>query len=56
MPGTHIPIASEEEARKAKPDYFLVLPSYFRRDFIKRDKAFLLGGGFIFPLPEIGII
>jgi hypothetical protein len=56
-PGTHIPIISEDEAQKAKPDYFLVLPWHFRRDFIEREKAFLSGGGrFIFPLPEIEII
>jgi NDP-4-keto-2,6-dideoxyhexose 3-C-methyltransferase len=56
-PATHIPIISEEEARKAKPDYFLVLPWHFRREFIEREKAFLSAGGrFIFPLPEIEII
>jgi len=56
-PATHIPIISEEEARKAKPDYFLVLPWHFRREFIEREKAFLSGGGkFIFPLPEIQIV
>jgi NDP-4-keto-2,6-dideoxyhexose 3-C-methyltransferase len=56
-PATHIPIISEEEARKAKPDYFLVLPWHFRHEFIEREKAFLSGGGkFIFPLPEIEII
>lgn len=57
MPATHIPIISEEEAQKAKTDYFLVLPWHFRREFIEREKAFLSGGGrFIFPLPEIEII
>jgi NDP-4-keto-2,6-dideoxyhexose 3-C-methyltransferase len=56
-PATHIPIISEEEARKAKTDYFLVLPWHFRREFIEREKAFLSGGGkFIFPLPEIEIV
>jgi NDP-4-keto-2,6-dideoxyhexose 3-C-methyltransferase len=56
-PATHIPIISEEDARKAKPDYFLVLPWHFRREFIERERAFLSGGGrFIFPLPEIEII
>jgi hypothetical protein len=48
---------SREEARKAKLDYFLVLPWHFWREFIKGEKAFLLGGGrFIFPLPEIEMI
>ena len=56
-PATHIPIISEGAARKAKPDYFLVLPWHFRREFIEREKTFLSGGGrFIFPLPEIEIV
>ena len=56
-PATHIPIISEEEARKAGPDYFLVLPWHFRREFIEREKAFLSEGGrFILPLPEIEIV
>ena len=56
-PGTNIPIISEEEARKAKPDYFLVLPWHFRQEFIEREAGFLAQGGkFIFPLPEIGEI
>ena len=56
-PTTNIPIISEEEARKAKPDYFLVLPWHFREEFIEREADFLASGGkFIFPLPEIEII
>jgi hypothetical protein len=55
-PGTNISIISEEEARKAKPDYFLVLPWHFREEFIEREADFLASGGkFIFPLPEIEI-
>lgn len=56
-PGTEIPIISEEEARKAKPDYFLVLPWHFRQEFVEREADFLASGGrFIFPLPEIEVI
>ncbi len=56
-PGTNIPIISEEDARKAKPDYFLVLPWHFKQEFIEREADFLKGGGkFIFPLPETEII
>jgi hypothetical protein len=56
-PITNIPIISEEEARKAKPDYFLVLPWHFRHEFIEREADFLASGGkFIFPLPKIGIV
>ena len=56
-PGTNIPIISEEEARKARPDYFLALPWHFRPEFIEREADFLAAGGkFIFPLPNIEII
>jgi len=56
-PGTHIPIISEEESRKANPDYFLVLPWHFKKEFIEREKEFLKKGGkLIFPLPYPEII
>jgi len=56
-PDTKIPIISEDEARKAKPDYFLVLPWHFRQEFVEREAKFLASGGkFIFPLPEIETI
>jgi hypothetical protein len=52
-----IPIISEEEARKDKPDYMLVLPWFFKDEFLKREKKFLENGGhFIFPLPNLEII
>ncbi len=56
-PGTNIPIISEEEARKQKPDYFLPLPWHFKQEFIGRESQFRKDGGkFIFPLPEVEII
>lgn len=56
-PITNISIISEEEARKAKPDYFLVLPWHFHKEFIEREAEYLATGGkFIFPLPEIKIV
>jgi hypothetical protein len=56
-PGTLIPIISEEEAKKMKPDYFLVLPWHFKDNILTREKEYLENGGkFIFPLPEIEII
>ena len=55
--GTNIPIASEEEMRKAKPDYLLVLPWHFIESFVRREQAFLKGGGaFIVPCPNFEII
>ena len=55
--GAGIPIISEEQARKEKPDYFLVLPWYFIDEFKKRESDYLKNGGkFIVPLPEFQII
>ena len=56
-PGTHIPIVSEEDARKMKPDYFLVLPWHFKDGILRREKDYLANGGkMIFPFPEIEIV
>jgi 2-polyprenyl-3-methyl-5-hydroxy-6-metoxy-1,4-benzoquinol methylase len=55
--GTHIPIVSEEEARTANPDYFLVLPWHFLEEFQAREKEYLLSGGrFIVPMPHFTLI
>lgn len=55
--GTNIPICSEAEMRRAKPDYLLVLPWHFINEFIAREKDFLDGGGkFIVPCPKFQII
>lgn len=54
---TNIPIISEEEARAAKPDYFLILPWHFLKEFRQREAEYLNSGGkFIVPLPEFKII
>jgi hypothetical protein len=55
--GTNIPIISEEESRRLKPDYFLVLPWHFLEEFLEREKEYLSKGGkFIVPLPEVRIL
>jgi len=57
MPGTNIPIISEKTSRLKKPDYYLVLPWHFKKEFEEREKKFLkLGGKLIFPLPNIQIV
>jgi hypothetical protein len=56
-PGSKIKIISEKQAKKYKPDYFLVLPWHFKDHIIKKEKKFLEEGGkLIFPLPEIEIV
>lgn len=55
--GTNIPIFSEEEMRKAKPDYLLILPWHFINEFKEREKQYLMDGGkFIVPCPKFEII
>lgn len=52
-----IPIISEEQARKDKPDYMLVLPWFFKEEFLRREKNYLKSGGhFIFPLPSLDVV
>lgn len=56
-PATGIPIISEEEVRKAKPDFMLVLPWHFRDEFLERESEYMEGGGhLIFPLPTLSVI
>lgn len=55
--GTDIPIVTEEESRAAKPDYYLVLPWHFKREFLERERdAIMAGTKMIFPLPEVEIV
>ncbi len=55
--GTNIPIKSEAEMRKAKPDYLLMLPWHFVSEFREREKEYLdAGGKFIVPLPKFEIV
>jgi hypothetical protein len=55
--GTQIPIVSKEEARKDKPDYFLVLPHHFLEEIKLEEKQFLKNGGkLIVPLPNVRIV
>ena len=56
-PGTHIPIVSEADAKKLKPDYFLVLPWHFKKNLIEREAQYIRGGGkMLFPLPVIEVV
>ena len=55
--GTGIPIVSEDEARRAQPDYFLVLPWAFFDEFYEREKDWRAGGGkFIVPLSDFRVV
>ena len=54
--GTNIPIISEAESRAMNPDYYLVLPWHFKKEFLEREKDALdKGTGFIFPVPKVDV-
>lgn len=51
--GTNIPIISEEESERLRPDYYLVGPYHFIDALVERERAFVARGGrFIVPMPE----
>lgn len=55
--GTNIPIISEEESRKKKPDYYVVLPWHFIDEMKKRESDFLKRGGkFVLPMPTVRFV
>jgi hypothetical protein len=55
--GSDIPIYSEDEMRRANPDYLLILPWHFINEFKTREHQYLSGGGkFIVPCPKFEII
>lgn len=55
--GSGIPIISEDEMRRAKPDYLLVGPAHFLSEFMEREKDFLDDGGkFIVTMPSFQVI
>lgn len=54
--GTHIPICSEEQMRRAKPDFLLILPWHFLPEFREREKSLLSSGTkFIVPFPAVRV-
>ncbi len=55
--GTNIPIISEEDSRKQKPDFYFVLPWHFIDEFKRREQAFLSRGGkFVLPMPQVQLV
>ena len=56
-PGSKIKIISEHQAKKFKPDYYIILPWHFKNFILNKESKFKLEGGkFILPLPDIEII
>ena len=56
LPGTRIPIVSEQEIFKKKPEYLLILSWHISRELIKNLKKKCYKGKFIIPLPSPKIV
>lgn len=55
--GSRIPIVSEDEGRRQKPDLLLVLPWHFAAEFLEREKPYRdAGGSMIIPLPTFRVV
>ena len=56
-PGTKIKIISENNSRKLRPEYYLVLPWHFKKEILLRENFIRKKGTkFIFPLPEVKVV
>jgi len=57
LPGSHIPIVAENEIKKYKPDYILILPWNIKEEIMKQlDYVNEWGCKFVIPLPEVRIL
>lgn len=57
LPASHIPVVDENEIKKVKPDYVLILPWNLKSEITTQlDYIKEWGGKFVIPIPEIEII
>ena len=57
LPGSHIPVVAEEEIKKTKPDYVLILPWNIKDEIIEQLSYIRKWGGqFVVAVPEIKVI
>ena len=55
--GTDIELISDEAANKLNPSTKLVLPWYFKKEIVKREKPYLMqGGALLFPMPYAHVV
>jgi hypothetical protein len=56
-PGLHLPVLPSSALCERKPDYVVVLAWRFAVPFIRKNRAYLEGGGsFVIPVPEFKIV
>lgn len=53
-PGSHIPIEEESRVLASRPDYLLILPWHFRKNFLSN--PLYKGHKLVFPLPNLEIV
>ncbi len=56
MPGTHIPVVSNEILWEEQPDYILILAWHYGEYIIEDFKKRGIKGKFVMPLPEFAVI
>jgi SAM-dependent methyltransferase len=57
LPGSHIPVVSEEWIKKTRPDYMLILPWNLKEEIVEQLHYIRnWGGQYIVPIPRLGII
>lgn len=57
LPGTHIPIFSQDQLAKTKPDYVLILPWNIKDEIIERAQFVReWGGKFVTPIPKVEVL
>ncbi len=56
LPGSHIPVVSEEEMKRYKPDYVLILPWNIKEEIMTQlDYISEWGAKFVVPIPSIRV-
>lgn len=57
LPGSHIAVVSEEEIKKSKPDYVLILPWNIKEEIMAQlDYIRAWGGKFVLPNPSVRVL
>lgn len=57
LPGSHIPVVNENEIRKSKPDFVIILPWNIKQEIIEQLKYIKeWGGRFVIPISKLEIV
>lgn len=57
LPGSHIPVVNENEIKKSKPDFVIILPWNIKDEIIEQLKYIKKWGGrFVIPISKLGIV